>query len=47
LPLDDDDDEEDNTYNRVMMSKMEMPLQRKRMINTKRKIIMFLRKSMK
>jgi hypothetical protein len=30
LPLDNDDKEdEDNTYNRVMMSKMEMPLQRK------------------
>ena len=27
LPL--DDVEEDNTYNRVMMSRMEMPLQRK------------------
>jgi hypothetical protein len=29
LPLDDDDEEEDNTCNRVAMSKMEMPLQRK------------------
>ena len=27
--MDYDDDEQDNTYNRVAMSKMEMPLQRK------------------
>ena len=29
LTLNDDDVEEDNTYNRVMMSEIEMPLQRK------------------